>query len=345
MPDAGERSYAYTKACGIIGKSFVGKRISALSGLRSLNEFDRVVFPGLRRELPGRELLIDIEGRIVRRAVKHILSVVNSYARPPELLVRQIRLYEYGDLKTCLHYFAGGKKGLPPLCDIGRFRTVNFAAFPDLEEMLEGTEFAWILEKGLKAPGQGNFDIAELETFLDRQYYLGVTKSLRRLSGDDRAFAERILAEEISLRNCVWALRLRCYYKKTAEETAKYLMDIRMRSAGGGEISLAAEALESLSMGLDTRSAWQGWRWEKFLGREKPGEIWMADPRYFQNAASEYIYGLAMHCFHRMPLAVSTVFCYIKLKQFEEDLLTSIAEGLGLGMTGGEVFDLLEFAP
>ena len=66
--------------------------------------------------------------------------------------------------------------------------------------------------------------------------------------------------------------------------------------------------------------------------------------RYFQNAASEYLYGLGMHYFHQMPLAVSTVFCYIKLKQFEEDLLTSVAEGLGLGMAGGEVFDLLEFA-
>ena len=358
MLDAGERAYAYTKACGIIGKSFVGKRVSALTGLGSLNELDRLVFPNLRRELPGQELLTDLEDRIVKRAVKHILSVINSYAKPPELLVRQLRSYEYGDLKTCLHYLAGGMETLPALSDIGRFRTVRFEAFPDLPAMLTGTEFEFILERDLKAIQAGNFDLTALETELDRRYYGSLKESLRHLSGDDRAFAERILAEEISLRNCVWAFRLRTYFKKNALETRKHLMDITMRvgleeipgdirrraknDAHVKEIVLAAEAFESLEFPLDLRAPWRGWRWEQFLNPEKPGELWKADPRYFQNAASEYLYQLATHCFHNMPFAVSTVFCYIKLKQFEEDLLTSVAEGLGLGIPGGDVFELLE---
>ena len=358
MPDAGERAYAYTKACGIIGKSFVGRRVSALSGLRSLSELDRLVFPELKRELPGRELLVDLEGRIVKRAVRQILSVINSYAKPPDLLVRQLRSYEYGDLKTCLHYLAGGRKTLPALCDIGRFRTVHFEAFPDLAAMLTGTEFEFILAGNSKAVETGKFDLTALETELDLRYYTALKKSLRHLLGEDRAFAERILAEEISLRNCVWALRLRTYFKKNSAETKKHLMDIKMRvglekipgdlpehkreGPHVKEIALAAEAFESLELPLEERSPWRFWRWEKFLNPEKPGEMWQAEPRYFQNAASEYLYQLAMHCFHHMPFAVSTVFCYIKLKQFEEDLLTSIAEGLGLGMPGKDVFELLE---
>jgi vacuolar-type H+-ATPase subunit C/Vma6 len=358
MLDAGERAYAYTKACGIIGKSFVGKRISELTGLGSLNELDRLVFPELRRELPGQELLVDLEGRIVRRAVKQILSVLKAYAKPPELLVRQIRSYEYGDLKTCLHYLAAGVQTPPLVSDIGRFRTVHFAAFPDLPAMLTGTEFAFILERDLKALRSGDFDLTGIETELDRRYYMGLKESLRRLSGDDRAFAERILAEEISLRNCIWALRLRTYFKKNAPETKKHLMNITMHvglekipgdvrehvrpGPHTKKIVLAAEALESLELPLDARSPWHFWRWERFLNPESPGEMWKADPRYFQNAASEYLYRLAMHCFHTMPFAVSTIFCYIKLKQFEEDLLTSVAEGLGFGMPGKDVFDLLE---
>jgi hypothetical protein len=353
--DAGERAYAYTKACGIIGKSFVGKRISALAGLRTLSELDRLVFPELRRELPARELLLDLEGRIVKRAVAQILAVVNAYEKPPELLIRQLRVYEYSDLKTCLNYIGGGTKAAPSLCDIGRFGTVRFEAFPDLEAMLEGTEFDFILEKHLKLIQAGD-DLTPVETELDNRYYLGLTGSLRRLSGHDRAFAERILAEEISLRNCIWALRLRTYFKKSAEETAKYLMDIKthvgleeipgdVRTHNPGlqlkEVSLAAEAFESLALPLDSRDEWRGWRWERFLNPGLPGE-WNADPRYFQNAASEYLYQLAMRCFRRMPMSISTAFCYIKLKQFEEDLLTSIAEGLGLGMGSGDVFDLLE---
>jgi hypothetical protein len=201
-------------------------------------------------------------------------------------------------------------------------------------------------------------DLTPLETELDKRYYLGLKDSLRRLSGDDRSIAERILAEEISLRNCCWALRLRTYFNKSPSETAKYLMDIKMHAGleeiPGGirehkplarlkEISLAAEALQALELPLDSREAWHAWRWEHFLNPEKGGE-WRADPRYFQNAASEYLYRLALHCLHRSPMSISAGFCYIKLKQFEEDILTSVAEGLGLGMGGSDVFELLETA-
>ena len=358
MLDAGERAYAYTKACGIIGKSFVGRRINALAGLHSLNELDRLVFPNLRYDLPGQELLVDLEIRIAKRAVKHVLAVINSFVKPPELLVRQLRSYEYSDLKTCLHCLAGGIKTLPPLNDIGRFRTLRFEAFPDIEAMITGTEFEFVLRKNLWVIKSGNFDPTPLETDLDLHYYMKLKESLRGLSADDRSFAERILAEEISLRNCVWALRLRSYFKKNASETKKHLMDITMRTGieeiPGGlhehrrsgshvkETALAAEAFEMLELPLDYRLPWQGWRWEKFLNLETPGELWRIDPRYFQNAASEYLYQLALYCFHNMPLAVSAIFCYIKLKQFEEDLLTSIAEGIGLGMPGRDVFKLLE---
>jgi vacuolar-type H+-ATPase subunit C/Vma6 len=355
MQDAGERAYAYTKACGIIGKSFVGKRLAVLGRLRGLSEFDRLVFPELRRELPGRELLFDLETRIVQRAVDHILKIVNAYRNPPELLVRLLRSYEYGDLKTCLHYMAGGMKKIPAVSNLGRFGTVRFEAFPDMQAMLAGTEFDFLLGQNL---AEMQADITPVETELDKRYYLGLKDSLRSLSGDDRAIAERILAEEISLRNCSWALRLRTYFNKSPSETAKYLMDIAMRAGleeiPGGirerrpvphfkEISLAAEALQALELPLDSRRDWHGWRWEHFLNPEKGGE-WRADPRYFQNAASEYLYQLALHCLHQSPMSISTGFCFIKLMQFEEDILTSVAEGLGLGMGGSDVFELLETA-
>jgi vacuolar-type H+-ATPase subunit C/Vma6 len=367
-PGAGERAYAFAKACGIIGKSFVGKRMSALASLHSLNELDRLVFPDTRRELPGRELLADIEKRILSRTVSHILAVVNAYGNPPELIARLIRSWEYADLKTALHYFAGGMKTPPAFTGIGRFQTVRFAAFPDLAAMLGGTEFEFILAKDLSAletagEKSGMADgMAVLEAELDLGYYRALVKSLASLSAEDRLFAEHIVAEEISLRNCIWALRLRTYFAKTGEETAKHLMDLHIRigrDAIPGDIhprlaaqdafrrkpvSLAAEAFESLALPLDSRSAWRRWRWERFLNPQKNGEAWAADPRWFQNAASEYLYRLSLRCFRRMPFSISAVFCYIKLKQFEEDLLTSVAEGLGLGMAGGDVFELLEAA-
>jgi len=364
-PDAGERAFAYAKACGIIGKSFVGKRLSALGKPNSLVDFGRLLFPDVHRELPGRELLADLERRILQRTIKHIISILNSYVRPPEMLIRQLRSCEYADLKTCLRHISAGRPAPSMLSDIGRFSTVRFEAYPDLEAMLADTEFNFILAHDLNAIKSPDYDFIPIETELDLRYYSLLVQSLRRLSVDDRYLAEHILAEEISLRNCMWALRLRTYYHKSPEETAEYLMDIKIRrdslerdieeipgdihhraaSALLGEtdkeISLADEARQMLRFPPDSRAAWKGWRWETLLNPEKPGEYWTADPRYFQNAASRYIYNLSLRCFTRMPFSVSSVFCFIKLKQFEEDMLTSVTEGLGLGMSGRDVFNLL----
>ena len=66
------------------------------------------------------------------------------------------------------------------------------------------------------------------------------------------------------------------------------------------------------------------------------------EPRYVQNESAKYLYRLAQRLFHRRPFAVDTAACFIKIKQFEEDLLTSVAEGLGFGMTAQDVLAMWE---
>ena len=339
MNDGG---YAYAKAGWFIGKSFLGKKISSLSGLHTLGELDRLIFPEHYRELPGRELLADLEHRITRRNVRQILKVVNSYPQPPKLLIRMIKSFEYNDLKECLRHIAGGKKEIPVICDIGRFKTIHFNAYPDIAAMLKKTEFEYMLSHELRSVTPG-MDLTSIETRLDYHFYQGLVESLSQLTEDDREAAQRLLADEISLRNCVWALRLRTYYQKSEIETVKYLMNFKLLgNIHFKRAHLAAEAKASLDFPLDIRQNWYGWRWERFLNPEEAAVHWIADPRHFQNAASQYIYHLAYHGFHSSPMSVSAIFCFIKLKQFEEDLLTSIAEGLSLGMDSSFVLKMLE---
>jgi vacuolar-type H+-ATPase subunit C/Vma6 len=109
--------------------------------------------------------------------------------------------------------------------------------------------------------------------------------------------------------------------------------------------TLAEDAEAALTAALDSRQDWENWSRADFLNPERPGEPWTLDPRYFQNAASQYLYRLAWHHFRRKPFSIDTVSCFIKLKQFEEDLLTSVAEGLGLGLSARDVFAMLEVEP
>jgi hypothetical protein len=345
MPGAGERAYVYAKTCGIIGKSFVGKRIPQLVSADRLSALDRLVFPGSFRDLPEKELLVDLEKRILGRSVRQILDIVNVYKKPPELLVRLLRVYEYADLKSALVALAGKERAAPERTPLERFGTVHFEAYPDINAMLKNTEFEFLLRDAPgaaggagKPAGDGGIDSIRMQTKLDRHYYTALWKSLCKLPRYDRAGIGKILEEEISLRNAAWALRLRTYYRMEAEDVKEHLVFIEKRKGK----SLAQDALDSLELPLDTRNAWDKWRRRDFLNRENPDEHWTADPRYFQNAASAYLYRMARLYFRRRPVSLDTPACFIKLKQYEEDLLTSMAEGLALGIPGREILSFLE---
>jgi len=348
-----DSGYAYAKASWIVGKSFLGKRLSLLSGLHTLNELDRLVFPEYRKELPGRELLVDMEKRIVERAVRQILSIINSFSEPPKLLVRMLKSFEYSDFKECLAHIAGGKEK-PIISDIGRFKTVRFDKYPDVAAMIKKSDFEFLLSDDLKyiKPGMdmsnpvwSSIDLTAIESKLDYRFYHGLIDSLYQLTDEDREAASRLIFDEISLRNCVWALRLRTYYQKSEIEIKKQLMDFKLlKNFYQKRVSVATDAILSLDLPLDVRLPWRGWKWERFLNSEemqKQQTHWMVDPRYFQNAASHYLHHLAFHNFHALPMSISAIYCFIKLKQFEEDILTSIAEGLALGMDSSAVFKLL----
>jgi len=356
MIGTGERAYAYAKACGIIGKSFIGRNMINLETVNRLSELDRMIFPTAYQALPEKSLLFDLEKRIIDRAVHSIISVVECFSNPPEFFSLLIRGYEYADIKRTLEASLDGEKTAPAHTDIGRFQTVNFDAWPDIREMIKGTEFDFLLDKeGILAWELGGFT---LQTMLSVRYYSALWKSLLSLPGKDRKVAERILSDEISLKNACWALRLRSYYQMPAEEVKSHLIDIPIKTSGPGARSLADDAIRSLEFPLDNHAAWSSWRWREFLNpvsdgmgysrspAEGAGSVWhwQADPRYFQNASSRYLYRLARHHFHHSPFSMDSIFCFIKLKQMEEDILTSGAEGLGMHMSGRDIVSMLELA-
>ena len=136
MPTTGERAYVYAKACGIIGKSFIGERIGRLETVGRLSELDRLIFPSSPRDLPEKELLVNLEDRIIDRAVDSIIPIILSFTKPPEFLILLLRSYEFTDLKSALIAALEGAKTAPAHTDIGRFQTVHFDAWPDIPAMI-----------------------------------------------------------------------------------------------------------------------------------------------------------------------------------------------------------------
>ena len=335
----GERAYAYAKACGIIGKSFVGKRIGNLERASRLSELDRIIFPFTAQNMPEKELLHDLEKRITTRAVTSIISMVECFSEAPAMLVLLLRSYEYADLKNALFSYLEKEKDIPHCTDIGRYQTVRFDKWPDIKAMLEETEFDFLLDNkgGLKR----ELEKTSLHTVLDRHYYTALWKSMSSLPEKDKYAAQKILSDEISLMNSGWVLRLRTYYQMSSSDVKQHLIDIHLK--GKKTRSLMDEASSCLDYPLDNYSSWSSWRWREFLNPDTGGRSWRADPRYFQNAASGYLYRLASHYFHLRPFSLDTIFCFARIKQFEEDILTSNAEGLGMGMSGKDTLSMLGF--
>jgi len=365
MTDFGERSYTYAKASGIISKSFVGKRIRGLESASRLSELDRLIFSASAKNLPEKELLRDLEKRIINREVNSIISIVKCFSHPPEFFTLLIRSYEYADLLSAVSAFRDKERNAPPHVDLGRFQTVRFEAWPDIPKMIEGTEFTFLLEM-LNKMDKDNASVSEkqgfsLQSAFDQHYYIALWKALFSLRENDRQVAERLLSDEISLKNASWALRLRTFYQMSDKEVREHLVDIPEEKHGPQarylriwrhekdwekkprepSASLVHEAVTSLDYQLDNYADWSSWRWHAFLNPPVEGRHWQADPRFFQNAASRYLYNLARHNFRFNPSSLDTVFCFIKLKQFEEDVLTSSAEGLGIGMSVKETLSML----
>jgi vacuolar-type H+-ATPase subunit C/Vma6 len=254
-----------------------------LTGISRLSELDRLVFADEARELPERELLIDLEARFMGRFLASVKSVLDSFRKTP------------------------------------RFYTL----------LLQGYE-----DSARKKTG----DDIDMQTADDKRYYEHLWKALGELSAKDQKNTRYILSEEVQLRNAAWALRLRTYYGLRGDAVRDYLVDMPS-SANGAGASLASDAMASLGLPLDSRVGWDGWKRASFLNPDDGS--WKLDPRYFQNAASHYLYRLARYRFRASPSSLDVIFCFIKIKQFEEDALTSVAEGLGLGMSAREVFSML----
>lgn len=327
MAGAGERDFVWAKACGVVGKAFLGRRLSRLYSVARLSELDRLAFPDSPSNLPEKELSARFERKLAERAASRVVALVSLFAAPPGALVRLVRAFEYADLTRCLAALAAGDAAGPEPTPIGRFRTLRFDAYPDLDRMTSDTEFAWVPSAFTSADA-----LVETESELDRRYYRLLWEDVSRLGGADREPFEEIVAEEVVLKNIVWALRLRVYYGIEGSGVEGRLLDLSRHG-----VSLAADARSTAAFSLDRPEDWRLWKRSYLLSDAAQGDSWRVDPRLVQNAAARSLYRTARRLFRFSPGSAGAIACFAKLVQYEEDILTSVAEGLALGRNAREV--------
>jgi hypothetical protein len=169
-------------------------------------------------------------------------------------------------------------------------------------------------------------------------YYTALWHELEKMPLSDRKLITNIIAEEIRLKNAVWVLRLRVYYLLPPEQIRAFLIMIKPEKK---KPPLYADALKALEPDIEEEAQWHNWRLWKYVNKPVSGQYWKIDPRFFQNQASLYLYRLARKALRGNPFTLDTACCFIKLKQFEKEVLTSVAEAIRLGLTGADALEIL----
>jgi vacuolar-type H+-ATPase subunit C/Vma6 len=333
MKSTAERAYIYAKACGIIGKSFVGPRIRRLQDVNRLSDLDRLLFPDSYEDLPERELLVRLEKRIIARTTNQIHLLLKTQQTIPKFIELLLRSYEYADVKLLVSALMEKENLPPPHADLGRFTTVHFEKYPDPKAMFAGTDFEWILD----TLPETQSDNMRLQAELDQRYYAALWDELNRISDPAIRYIKEIIAEEIELKNILWALRLKFYYNFDKPSIEALLLHVQ-----DGKRSLVKTALSCIDKPGDQFAPWTSFEYQSLLNPEEPGTLWRLNVPYVQRKAALLLYKKARTYFLRSPFSLNTTACFIKLKQFEEDLLISLAEGISLGLSGREVLSMLE---
>jgi hypothetical protein len=285
-------------------KSFVENRVNRLAALSSIEAFEDLVFGGDAR-LTGNTgnsnigNIEDVERHLGEREREAIAKIMRPFLDPPKFL---LMLAESDSLAK-----SSAGDG-----DIGTTGEKNSATpeTPGLDEIARQNSV----------------------------YYTALWRELEKVPYSDRRLITGIIAEEIRLKNVVWALRLRVYYLLSPQQIGAFLIAIK---PGNNQMPLHHDALKSLEPDVEEEAQWHDWRLWKYVNKPVSGQYWKIDPRFFQNQASLYLYHLARKALRKNLFTLDTVCCFIRLKQFEKEVLTSVAEAVRLGLTGADALGIL----
>jgi hypothetical protein len=291
----------------MIAKSFVETRVSRLAAVSSMSAFENLVF-----------------GDTASSGTGTAINTTNTKDTTIEGIERRLGRREHEAVAKILDLFPHSKP-------------------PKLLLMLAESDVQAIPEQ--VSPDKNGEDDEPPETQelsaiarQNNEYYTALWHELEKTPLSDRRYITNLIAEEIRFKNAVWALRLRVYYFLPPEQIKAFLIAIK---PGKNRPPLHADALKALEPDIEEEPQWRRWRLWKYLNKPDPGQYWKIDPRFFQTQASLRLYHLARKSLRKNPFTLDTACCFIKLKQFEKEVLTSVVEAVRLGLTGADALKIL----
>lgn len=324
MDKSAADAFIYAKASGILGKSFTGTRASQLFSAGNLSSLWTLLFNTPVPQVPEMLLAEEIEKEAFRRFVGQYEDFVGQYAKPDEILIDQLCIYEAENLKEVGGALCSGEQKCPDLIELGNFSKLNFKAYPDIKKITEGTKFEWYDH----VP-----DVHEqqkLEFKIDMQVIQHLWQSIQKTGGETRAALTKLYLDEYIIKNIVWALRLKINYEMDNDEIIKNLIYVTDGPSKADPI--AGPAIEVLNKDLENYGEWENWHYKDLLNPLEPGSIWKVDPRWIEINNRARINKEAKLAFHQYPMTTVALIAWYKIKNYELSCIRTAVESLRMNI-------------
>ena len=331
MDKTGAGAYIFAKANGILGKSFTGKRAQKLFAAKSLGELWTLLFRSQPPMVPEVMLSQQIEEKAFSDFTNQFVQFISLYDNPEEVLKDQLLMYEGENLKELGAALCKGESKCPAIISLKKYSLLNYDAWPDIKKITKGSPFSWYN----KVPGI--HEQQELDFKIDIQICRHLWAAAASQKGESGEALLKLYRQEFIIKNIVWVLRLRLYYKMDSEDIIKNL--IYVTDKPGHSDPVAAPALKILDWPLDEYEVWSNWRYASLVNPYEPGQVWQIDPVWIEKRNRVQISRKASKLFHQFPGEACALIGWYKMKNFELSCIRTAVESIRLNVNPEEAME------
>lgn len=328
MDKSGANAFVYAKASGLLRKSFIKEKANSLFEVNKLTDLWTMLFSSLPPAVPEVYLAKKIESEAFDRFKNQYIRLLEQYDSPDLILLENLYAYEIENLKEISESLCNKEQKCPELVDLGDFALFDYSKWPDLQKITENTNYSWITD----IPESHNQK--EFEFKIDIQYVHELWKSIRKTKLESQAALYDFYKEKYILKNIVWALRLKKFYKLENEEIAKKL--IYVSEIPDKKDPVASPVLQILDKSIENYEDWKNWEYKDLLNPYIKGDVWQIDPSWIERKSVLRLNEKASKLFHNFGMTSASLIGWFYLKDYELSCIRAAVEGLRLNINKNE---------
>ena len=326
MDKSGADAYVYAKSASLLKKAWISERAISLFNVESLSSLWNLIFLTPEPSVPELMLANTIEIEAVKGFVKDYEKLLEMYDKPEPFLVELLRQYDVENLKAFLSAIDYGEEKHPRIVRLGDYSVISYDGWPDIKKITEHSRFAWVAQS---VNSEEREERQKIDYKLDLQMFKTLWQSLCSIKGESREVLKEYFSYEWSVKNLIWALRLKVYYNFSDDKIIENLYYVG--DAPSAADPLCRFAWEIFGKKIDSYEEWADWRFSEYLNPREEGGVWKLSPMWVEQRFRSREAAKAKRLFHQYPMTDVSLAMFFCLKRQELNCIRAATESLRLG--------------